>query len=290
MQMTAGRWARRPKPILVGTHNTMDGLRLDGLLPLYARMQQARGAPVALLCIQENKPGHADAIAAALGASHAATCDARAPRLAAVYDSRLLRHVCTRIVHLPRLLSVPYWQRFYASTEPEQKHAALLGFERVGDGAELLVANFHLDAAGTNSHRAAQLRAVRDALLAERGSRAAAGAHVRTIACGDTNAFSFRRSLASAALRDMLRQLESGCGLVDVGAAADRDNHFFSRAREPKLGQRLAVLFGGLGVDFPRRYDVVCTDLPVLEHGQVEAADSDHDIVWAALAWPGRPG
>lgn len=84
----------------------------------------------------------------------------------------------------------------------------------------------------------------------------------------------------------MLTPLAAECGLVDVGAECERDNHFFKRAREPKLGQRLAVFFGRLGVDFPRRYDVVCTDLPVAEHGQVEAADSDHDIVWARVRWP----
>lgn len=272
--------------MVVGTHNTMDGLRLAGLLPLYSRLQRVSGVPVGVLCIQENKPGHADAIAAALGASHRATCDATAPRLATVYDSHLLRHVHTRVVRLPCLLAIPYWQRFYASTEPEQKHAALLKFERIDDGAELLVANFHLDAAGTNAHRAEQLRAVSDALVVDKSSRAAAGARVHSVACGDTNAFSFRRALASAALRDMLRPLEASCGLIDVGAADDRDNHFFSRAREPKLGQRLAVFLGRFGVDFPRRYDVVCTDLPVVAHGQIEAADSDHDLVWAAVEWP----
>jgi hypothetical protein len=30
---------------------------------------------------------------------------------------------------------------------------------------------------------------------------------------------------------------------------------------------------------------VLCTDLPALAHGQVEAVDSDHDIVWANVGF-----
>mmetsp|Transcript_16466 Transcript_16466/g.41988 ORF Transcript_16466/g.41988 Transcript_16466/m.41988 type:complete len:309 (-) Transcript_16466:40-966(-) len=271
------------RTVLLATHNTMDGLRLGGLLPLYACLQ--RHAAVGVLCLQENQPGHADVVASTLGGHYRATCDAAAPRLATVYDSRLLRHKGTRVLPLPLLLEVPLWQRLYAATEPEQKHAALLVFERVDTGAPLLVANFHLDAAGTNVHRGQQLRFVCDALAADQRVRAAAGARVAALACGDTNSFSFRRALASRALRAMLRPLQTECGLVDVGAAEDRDNHFFKRAREPKLGQRIAVFFGQFGVDFPCRYDVVCTNLPVVAHGQVEAADSDHDIVWVAIDW-----
>jgi hypothetical protein len=42
-------------------------------------------------------------------------------------------------------------------------------------------------------------------------------------------------------------------------------------------------LLGKMGLDLPRRYDVVCTSVPVLRRGQVVTPDSDHDLVWAAL-------
>jgi hypothetical protein len=44
------------------------------------------------------------------------------------------------------------------------------------------------------------------------------------------------------------------------------------------------VLLGKLGIDMPRRYYVVCANLPVAERGQVVTPDSDHDLVWARLA------
>jgi hypothetical protein len=269
----------------------MDGLWLDGLLPLYAGLQAiASPGIVGMLCIQEHQLGHADRIAGALGPCYRSTFEPAAPRLATIYDSRRLRLVSSRVIDLPRLSEVPLWQRLYAAVEPEQKHAALLGFERVDNGAPFLVANFHLDAAGTNVHRGEQLSVVREGLASDARALSHAGAQVKALVCGDTNAFSFRRRLASRALRGMLRPLEEQCGLIDVGAADDRVNHFFKRAREPKLGQQIAVFFGQFGVDFPCRYDVLCTDLHVRAHGQVDTADSDHDIVWATVDWEWESG
>lgn len=287
--MAAGAPARRQ--VLLASHNIMDGLRMDGLLPLYARLHE-RAAPgaVGLLCIQEHQPGVADAIARALGPTYRAAVDGRAPRLATVYDTRWLRLAHSRVLNLPLLDKVPLWQQLYAATEPEQKHAALLRFDRAaGGGGAMLVANFHLDAAGTNTHRANQLCAVADALAAERHALVPVGApagaaFARAVACGDTNCFSFVRARSARWLGEMVRPLER-LGLRDLAADDDLDNHFFKRAREPKLGQRIAVFFGQFGVDFPCRYTVLCTDLPALAHGQVEAVDSDHDIVWANVGF-----
>mmetsp|Transcript_17398 Transcript_17398/g.44991 ORF Transcript_17398/g.44991 Transcript_17398/m.44991 type:complete len:284 (+) Transcript_17398:51-902(+) len=267
---------------LFATHNIMDGLRLPGLLRHYAELATQHGH-VAALCIQENKPGHAEEIAATLGGRYRAHHDLGAPRLATVYDADALTLHCSEVIDLPKIDVIPTWQRLYiASPEPEQKHASLLRFERTDNKRPLLLANFHLDAAGTNHHRGRQLHTICCALRRHWGPATA------VIACGDTNAFSFDRRRASAALRRMLAPLEHELGAMDVGADQDRNTHYFWRANEPKLGQRIAVFFGQFGVDFPCRYDVLCTNLEVLEHGQVETLDSDHDLVYARVAWKCR--
>mmetsp|Transcript_8669 Transcript_8669/g.23839 ORF Transcript_8669/g.23839 Transcript_8669/m.23839 type:complete len:359 (-) Transcript_8669:39-1115(-) len=272
--------------LVFATHNTMDGLLLPLLLDNYARLTddaEDRGARLATVCLQENRPGHAERVATTLGRGYRAYVHPIAPRLATIYDADLLRLEGVKEVSLPRLGAVPLWQRLYvAKYLPERKYATLLRFKRFADGAPILLANFHLDAAGTNAHRAEQLAAVSEAMRVAMLLEPSAAA----VACGDTNVFSFQRARASAALTSMLRQLHRDCGMVDVAAAADRDTHFFRRANEPKLGQRIAVFFGHLGVDFPCRYDVVCTSLPLVCEGQVETPDSDHDLVWAEVEWP----
>ena len=73
--------------------------------------------------------------------------------------------------------------------------------------------------------------------------------------------------------------------LVALGAVdpETRATHFFARQNEPKLLHRLGVLLGKLRLDLPRRYDVVCANLPAIRRGQVTTPDSDHDLVWAQL-------
>ena len=70
-------------------------------------------------------------------------------------------------------------------------------------------------------------------------------------------------------------------GAEDPGTAP---THYFARQNEPKVPHRVGVLLGKLGIDLPRRYDVVCTNLPVSARGQVATPDSDHDLVWARIA------
>ena len=134
----------------------------------------------------------AGVIAAALGRSwHRSQVRALDPRLATLYDGRRFALVAEEVVRLPRLESLSVVERTYISGgEPEQKHALLTllrlsqrprrstdwrttsGRRRAGPHRPLrpqrrprrpwyvLVANTHLDAAGTNAHRAAQMRAV----------------------------------------------------------------------------------------------------------------------------------
>ena len=92
----------------------------------------------------------------------------------------------------------------------------------------------------------------------------------------------------------MLRLLFTMHGARDAHAGSAEATPLFARAREPKLGQKIAVAVGKLGIDFPRRYDVVVSALPLLAQaplrwrdgsaaGIVTTEGSDHDLVWAAM-------
>jgi hypothetical protein len=155
----------------------------------------------------------------------------------------------------------------------------------------LTVANFHLDAGGDNEHRAAQLQGLSAALAAD--ARRDSGG---LVACGDTNAFEFDAAKADAALKGMLVPLRRAHGARDAHAGSSEATHFFARAREPKLGHRIAVAAGKLGIDFPRRYDVVVSAFwpagatgassrtrGTASRGRVSCDGSDHDLVWAAM-------
>jgi len=258
--------------LVVATHNLMQGLRLPALIACYRQLRAERGLHV--LCVQENATGrdgapmHASAIAEALGPSYAYLCDAAYERLAVIYDRERVDLVDSSLVPLPKLERLSWFERMYiVGGKTSQKYAQVAVFQP-REGEPIVAANFHLDTAGTNEHRAGQVAAIADALRA-RGRR--------VIACGDTNAFSFRHQVDT--LRSVISALEP-LGAVDPETAA---THFFSRANEPKLVHRLGVLVGKLGVDVPGRYDVVCTNLDTSERGQVATPDSDHDLVWAQL-------
>ena len=260
----------------IATHNIMDGLALPSLLRDYRALQRAE--PLHALCIQEDVPRAASRIATALGQRFTVAKHAGDPRLALVYDRARLHLRKLWLCSLPRLAAVPFWQRIYTSGTPEAKHALIGHFSTIGHpGQRLTIANFHLDAAGDVAHRTLQLRGLASKLSPlERP----------LVACGDTNAFSFRRDMAEVALRAMLAPLRQRHGAMDTHAGNPRDTHYFARAHEPKLGQQIAVAFGKLGIDFPRRYDVVCSSLRCQHAGHMSTPGSDHDLVWARLAAP----
>eukprot|EP00965_Chrysotila_dentata_P238564 6202590-Pleurochrysis_carterae.AAC.4 len=248
----------------------MNGIGLRTLLPKYVQLHRERR--LAAVCVQEHIPHAGSKIASALGPSFAVAMHDSAPRLAIVYDrSRLSLRRLTAIL-LPRIEKVPFWQRLYTAGTPEKKHALVANFS-----PPLTVVNFHLDTAGDNEHRTAQIRAFSSALPLAR---------TPLVVCGDTNAFTIQQSKADEALRSLLRPLNMRHNLRDARSAENTPTHFFARANEPMIGQRIAVAFGLLGIDFPRRYDVVCSNVPVLESGQVETPESDHDLVWASLQMP----
>ena len=105
----------------VASHNLMDALFLAPLM----RDQRAlhRREPLDLLCLQEVVPRTAAKVAASLGRGFAVAAHHAAPRLAIVYNRGRLRLRHARTLLLPRLRTIPLWQRAYAGTAPEAKHA-----------------------------------------------------------------------------------------------------------------------------------------------------------------------
>jgi endonuclease/exonuclease/phosphatase family metal-dependent hydrolase len=260
-------------PTLVASHNLMHGARLRDLLPHYVELRDQAGLDV--LCVQEDiatDDGRlSERIAGSLGGGFAVVRDDH-PGLALVYDSDRVTCTTHALVPLPRLQSLSWFEKLYiAGGKTRPKFALVAELEPKSGDESFAVVSFHLDTAGCNGHRLRQVETIAQALC-ERGWQ-----H-RFVACGDTNAFSLRRQIAT--LRRVLSPFSAhGAEDPEVGPT-----HWFSRQREPKLTHRACVALGCLGLDLPRRYDVVCTNLRALARGQLRTPGSDHDLLWARLA------
>ncbi len=250
--------------VTIGSHNIMRGHHLKQITHQYKKQPPPQHKFDAL-CLQEASLAQARAVADALGpASFAVARHAAAPELAIVYNARRFALRSLRALALPRLPRVPLLQRTYTSDAPQQRHALIADF---GAPLPLTLVCFHLDAAGSIAHRAGQMRALSSELRAD--------ARRPLVVCGDTNAFAWLVRDAEAGLARILRPLEQRHEAVDVARARVMSStepcptHYFARAREPRWTHRLAVQVGRLGIDFPRRYDVVCSSAPVTDEGQV---------------------
>jgi endonuclease/exonuclease/phosphatase family metal-dependent hydrolase len=253
--------------MIVACHNIMHGLRLGQLLATYVSLSRTLG--LALLCLQETRDGHTEAVRETLAGSFAALSHPQ-EGLGLVYDASLVDVHEELLVPLPKLIALPRFARLYMqSRDPEQKFAAVYRVTPKS-GAPFTLVNFHLDAAGGNVHRSGQLRFVVDVLRQR-------GLHDRLVACGDANIFAMRKH--GHAYAKLLAPL------TEVGAVdpETRPTHFFARTRDPKLAQRMLVRLGRFGIDMPRRYDVICANVPVASRGQIETRDSDHDLLWVRL-------
>ncbi len=262
--------------IVVASHNVMHGRRLDALLPCYLALRDGEGLD--LLCLQEDRFLDGDTgerpsarIAAALGSDYQIVRDDGAPGLALVIDGRTLAPGDRGIIPLPRLASLSWFERRYiVGGKTKQKHGLWASLTaRTGD-LTFTAVSFHLDTAGGQRQRAAQTSALASAL----GER---NLHRALCACGDTNAFSWR---ANRRQLDRLLAPLAAFGAADPGT---RPTHYFARQNEPPVPHRIGVALGKIGIDLPRRYDVVCTNLEALARGQIETLGSDHDLVWARL-------
>jgi len=268
---------RSQDSLVVASHNLMHGLRLEALIAHYVALRDEQGLD--LLCLQEDRflsDGEelpSARIAAALGPEYRVVRDDGCPGLGFVHDARTLTCAAQAIVPLPLLRALNVFERMYIMGGKTKQKLLLLAEwrTRAGAGAPFATACFHLDTAGGNAHRATQVAAIAAALRDRELHRA-------FVACGDTNAFAWRRQ--AEALRALLAPL-AALGADDPETAP---THYFARQNEPKVPHRVGVLLGKLGIDLPRRYDVVCTNLPVSARGQVVTPDSDHDLVWARIA------
>ena len=257
----------------------MHAMRLPALIGHYEALRDEQGLD--LLCLQENRfltdeaDLPSDRIAAALGPDYRVVRDDDCPGLAFVHDARTLTCAAHAIAPLPLLARLtPFEQLYIRGGKTKQKYALLAELRAPArDGGEqpgFAAACFHLDTAGGNSHRGTQVEAIAAALCDR-------GLHHAFVACGDSNAFAWRRQ--PAALQRLFAPL-AAFGAIDPET---RPTHRFARQNEGKFIHQTGVLLGKLGLDIPLRYDVVCTNLAVAERGQVYTPDSDHDLVWARL-------
>lgn len=206
-----------------------------------------------------------------------------------------------------------------ASTSIGPLRAPTLARSRHSGQEQVVVVNLHLDAMGDNAHRIKQLQELATQLLRQlpqlglpRGAppgqqqnreSTRGGETVGFVACGDTNIFAVSRTAQRQALARAFAPLTALgarlCEHADTGASGGTDSarrldclaclqqmsdtHFFARANEPKFPQQVAVAAGRLGVEIPGLFDVVATDLPVLDRHHWQIMSSDHDCVGATV-------
>ena len=260
-------------PTLVASHNLMHGVKLDALIPQYVALRDRHGLDV--LCVQEDLATErgrlSERIAESLGSQYCVARDDH-PGLALVYDSARVSCTAHSLVPLPRLESLSWFEKMYiVGGRCRPKFALLAELKPKNAGSNFAVVSFHLDTAGCNGHRLRQVESIARALC-ERGWQR------RFVACGDTNAFSLRRQIAT------LRRVLSPFSAYGAEDPEVHPTHWFGRQHEPKLTHRACVALGRLGLDLPRRYDVVCTNLRALARGQLLTPGSDHDLLWARLS------
>jgi hypothetical protein len=253
----------------------MHAMGLPALIAHYRELRDRRGLD--LLCLQENRflteqvDLPCDRIAAALGPDYRAVRDDGCPGLAFVHDSRTLACAPPTIASLPKLAKLTRFEKLYVrGGKTKQKYALLAEMRPRGGWARFGAACFHLDTAGGNAHRTTQVEAIAAALQAR-------GLEGGFVACGDSNAFAWRGQ------PEALRRLFAPLAAFGASDPETRPTHWFARQSEGKFIHQTGVLLGKLGIDIPLRYDVVMTNLPVAERGQVSTPESDHDLVWARL-------
>ena len=261
--------------LTVASHNIMEGRRLDLLLDQYRALHAT--IPFDVFCIQENQPtssgSHAERIAAELGPNFGVAVGVDDASVATIYNRNRLREKASRLVKLPQLQSLSLLERLYLDKGLEEQKFALVSDFEVDGPRTLGLVNFHLEAGGGNGHRANQMRHVR-ATVEEMGLHSA-----HLCSCGDTNVWTHRPSRQYAALhRIMATMLDNGARILGTAPT-----HFFGRQHEGGGLKKLGVWLGKIGIDFPRRTDVVCTNIPVVREGQLRTPASDHDLVWARL-------
>jgi endonuclease/exonuclease/phosphatase family metal-dependent hydrolase len=276
--MPQGR-APRDSDIVVASHNLMRGVHLDALCAHHRSLRERVGLD--LLCIQEARRHaggalHVHHVAAALGDWAGSVDGDPVHGVSLVYDKRRLRLLEHATFLLPAFEQMNLFERHVLLDDRPAQIEALLAVFEAEPAAPFAVVDFHLDTVGGTRHRRAQVAAIAAHL-------AKVGRGSRVVVCGDTNAFAVRASGQPRTLSTILDPL-TALGLRDAGDAA---THWFARQDEPGLLHAVARGLARIGLEVPSRYDVVCTDLPTVEHGRLETPESDHDLVWARLSLAG---
>ena len=261
----------RPDPC-IASHNLMHGLRLQALIPHYVALRDEQGLD--LLCLQEDRfltggDGPAERPDRGGAGPRLPRCAGRrdAPDSPSSIDARTLACDAQAIVPLPLLAALNAFERLYiVGGKTKQKYALLAELR-----ARAPAARRSRPPASTSTPRAATRTGRR---RSRRSRRRCANA---TFTGPSSRAATPTRSRGAASPRR--------CGAARPAGRAGRRR---SRDRGPpttspartsrKLPHRTGVLLGKLGIDLPRRYDVICTNLPVAERGQVVTPDSDHDL------------
>ncbi len=261
--------------VTIASHNTMHGTFLEALLDHYKRLDAQLGLDV--LCLQENLPlddspeTQAHGIGRNLGPFHCVCLD-ECPGLATLVRSSW-SVLDAFLIALPRLPRLNPLERLYIREgRATQKYALVTHLGQ--QAARLTIANFHLETAGNNAHRTRQVKTIASALTAR-------GLDQPLVACGDTNAFTWSKTTSPRVLELLLEPLRRSTG-ASLRSALE-PTHYFARQRENLLTHRLVTLLGGLGIDHPLPYDVICSNLACLESGRVPIEESDHDLVYARL-------
>ena len=240
----------------------MHALRLPALIRHYTRAASMSRASTCSACRRTGCPDArrltcpVDRIAAALGARLPRSCATDGcPGLAFVHDARTL--TCAAQRDRPAA----------AAGEADSVRAAV--HPRRQDEAEVRAAGGDERArrrrperpgseppVSTWTRRAAT-RTGRRRSMRSRRRCAPRGLQRGFVACGDSNAFAWRRQ--PEALQRLLAPLAALRARAD--SEGRRPTHYFARQNEGKFVHGTGVLLGKLGLDIPLRYDVVCSNL-----------------------------
>ncbi len=285
------------------SHNIMDGQHAFRLFPYYKTLGKKSTVPVGFCCIQEDVRilGKSSiflshAIAAYLGPQFRTIKSRKEPRLATIYNSMLLRAVALpTVVPLPRLETLPAWNKlFIRGGKVEQKQGLVIDFQPTHatvactSTAALRVVNFHLDAAGDNKNRLAQLD-----FLSKASASLPLSAQSQYLAyalAGDTNIFHPRNSTQQDCLKNAIDIVGVQIPLNPYGPDVRTPTHWFSRADEPMPIKQVGVFLGEyFGLDLPQCYDVILAGANITVHSRstISTADaSDHDLVLLDFTLP----
>ena len=263
--------------IVVATHNLMHAMRLPALIRHYLALRDRRGLD--LLCLQENRflteetDLPSDRIAAALGPDYRVVRDDGCPGLAFVHDSRTLACEPPAIVPLPRLAGLTPFERLYIrGGKTKQKYVLLAELRPRGGRARVRGGLL------PPRHRGRQQPTARtqvEAIAAALRARDLQGAFV---ACGDSNAFAWRRQ------PEALQRLFAPLAAFGAVRSRNRGRRTGSPARtRASCFTRRACCWASSGSTSRSATTWSAPTSPVAERGQVDTPDSDHDLVWARV-------